>query len=137
MINLLISARRVEGMAEGARLGRIFTRLDRAEVEYRLQIPGDIKRHLSGRGNLRVEIRNGQVWCRVAGGVFRPSPFEFSFHSFWLTRRGMILVVIGLLEKRPPDAPFIRLTGYRARELKAQAARWLQSRTRANPKPSE
>lgn len=44
--------------------------------------------------NVRVPLH-----CRVHGDLFKPGPFEFVFHQFWLTRRGMLLA-----ENRPPDS---------------------------------
>jgi hypothetical protein len=75
-----------------------------------------------------VDIESHQVRCHVVGEVFRPSPFEFAFHSFWLTRRGMIMIVASLLAEKPSPSSFISTTGQPAPDLKAEAARCLRAK---------
>jgi hypothetical protein len=104
--------------------------MDRVGVVYSLPVPGDNERLLAGRGTLHVDIEHQQVQSQVVGEVFCPSPFEFAFHSFWLTRRGMIMIVASLLVKRPSTSSFISTTGQLDPALKAEAARWLQARAR-------
>ena len=117
-------------MAAGTRLGRIISRMDRVGVAYRLPFPSDNERLLAGRGTLHVDVEDHQVQSQVVGEVFRPSPFEFAFHSFWLTRRGMIMMVASLLDEKPSASSFISTTGQLDPALKAEAARWLQARAR-------
>ena len=126
-----ISQRQPEGLPAGTRLGKIIIRLNRVNVGYQLRTSSEGGRRLTGWGTLHVETANGLVWCRVAGEVFRPSEYEFAFHTFWLTRRGMILVVAGLLEERRPqernpEENFIQPVALFDRDLKAQAAEWLK-----------
>jgi hypothetical protein len=88
---------------------------------------------LVGWGKLAVESVAGMQWCRIVGEVFRPSPFEFQFHSFWLTRRGMILVIAGLLDLRDAQdrsagEVYIQPAGLIDRDLKEQAVLWLEKR---------
>jgi len=127
----LICQSRSEGVAAGTRLGAIIRRMGGLSVGYQLWISAEANRRLAGWGNLRVEVLDGLVFCRVAGEVFRPSEYEFVFHSFWLTRRGMILVVAGLLEERAPQErtageTFIQPIIPFDRDLKIQAAKWLK-----------
>ena len=126
----LICQHRPEGSPAGGRLGRIIREMDRLRVGYQVWISEEDDQRLRGWGNLRVETAEGLVWCRVAGEVFRPNMFEFSCHSFWLTRRGMILAVAGLLEERTPQErlaaeTFIQPAIRGDRKLMAQAAQWL------------
>jgi len=132
-MKLLICPRRPEGLPVGTRLGRIIRRLDGVSVGYQLRFSAENNERLAGWGNLRVQTSEGLVWCRVAGEVFRPSEYEFGFHSFWLTRRGMILVVTGLLEERKPqerraEETFIQPVFHFDRALKARAALCLKRR---------
>ena len=127
----LICARRPQGVNAGTRLAKIITLLDRIIVGYQMPIPPDGERAMAGWGRLRVEVSEGRVCCRVVGEVVRPNPFEYVFHSFWLTRRGMIYVIAGLLEQRSPESRlpeevFIQPIGSFDRGLKGQAARWLR-----------
>jgi hypothetical protein len=119
-------------------LGRIIRRLDGVSVSYQLRFSAQRDRRLAGWGNLRVKMSDGLVWCRVAGEVFRPSDYEFAFHSFWLTRRGMIQVVAGLLEERKPqercvEETFIQPVLISDRALKSQAAQCLKRRRNNAP----
>ena len=128
---LLISAGRPEGIGAQTRLGRIIGRMDCVTVAYRLWIEAGESHGLAGWGELRVESADGLLRCRVVGEVFRPSPVEYGFHSFWLTRRGMILGVANLLEERAPQArspqeTFIQPIQPFDRQLKAEAASWLK-----------
>ena len=130
---VLISDRRPTAVGERTRLGLIVGGLDSVAVAYRLRMDAGGGRELAGWGRLRVESNAGWLWCRVVGEVFRPSPVEYGFHSFWLTRRGMILVVANLLEDRapparPPQEIFIQPVQPFDRILKAEAARWLRRR---------
>jgi hypothetical protein len=128
----LLTPDRPEGVAVGTRLGRIIFRLDRVGVVYHLPVPSDNERFLDGRGTLHVDIEDHQVRCHVVGEVFRPSPFEFAFHSFWLTRRGMIMIVACLLAEKSSTSHFISTTGQPDRDLKAEAARWFQAKALGN-----
>lgn len=130
-MKLLICQRRSEGVAAGSRLGAIVRRLEGVSVAYQLWISAVGGRRLAGWGNLRVEASERLVFCRVAGEVFRPSEYEFVFHSFWLTRRGMIVVVAGLLEERPPqertaEETFIQPILPFNRDLRTAVAQWLK-----------
>ena len=93
----LISLRRPKGVTISTRLGRIIARLDQVSVVYQLPVEGESGSYISGTGNMRVEKREDQLQCRVAGDVFRPNAFQSAFHSFGLTRRGMILLVASLV----------------------------------------
>jgi hypothetical protein len=102
--------------------------MDRVGVVYSLPVPGDNERLLAGRGTLHVDVEDELVQSQVVGEVFRPSPFEFAFHSFWLTRRAMIMIVASLLQEKPSTSSFISTTGQLDPALKAEAARWLRSK---------
>lgn len=90
----LIDSRPPKGLRPGSRLARVIRGLDGARVAYRLIIP-DGEHILGGSGKLQVEPVDGLLGCRVLGEVFLPNRFEFCFHSFWLTRRGMIVLALG------------------------------------------
>ena len=127
----LISDRRPQAVATGTQLGRLIRRLDRTTVAYRLVWGHE----LAGWGQLRVEVVDGKLWCKVAGEVFKPSAVEYAFHNYWLTRRGMILTVSNLLEERKPTDRsgheiFIQVA-QPDRELKHDAALWLGTRSGA------
>jgi len=124
----LISPRRPKGVAMSTRLGRIITRLDQVSVSYQLPISGKFGTYISGTGKMRAEKREDQIQCRVEGDVFRPNPFEFAFHSFWLTRRGMILLVASLVVDQSEAPAYIKTSGGINRTLKTDARRWLQHR---------
>ena len=131
MRRVLISPQRPNELSSRTHLAKIIAKMDRVAVRYQLPIPADGHRLLAGWGRLHVESSERFLWCRVMGEMFRPSPFEFAFHSFWLTRRGMILAVAGVLADRPletraADEIFIQPTGIPDRDLRAQAARWLK-----------
>jgi hypothetical protein len=131
----LISAHVPEGLAATTHLGKLIARMDGITVAYRLWIPPGGERQLAGWGTLNLKSSEGRITCRVSGEVFRPSPFEFVFHNFWLTRRGMILVVTGLLEDRTPQSrdsleTFIQPVGPAVRDLRAEAKRWLRPQQR-------
>ncbi|MCX6901611.1 MAG: hypothetical protein NT105_23270 [Verrucomicrobia bacterium] len=89
-----------------------------------------------------MEQADEHLFCRVAGEAFRPSPVEYSFHSFWQTRRGMILLVLNLLEERAAQErsaqeTFIQPTGELARQLKTEAADWFKrAESRNKPGPA-
>lgn len=129
----LIAERRPEGVAAKTRLGRIVGQLDTLSVKYDLNSPADAHHRLKGRGSIHVDAEDELVGCRISGEIFQPNPFEMAFHSFWLTRRGMILLVMGLLdefreEKLMPNAAFIQTVHCRDREVIRQARQWLQRR---------
>jgi len=98
----LIAARRPAAVKAGTRLGRIIARLPTARVEFRYWHGREKQHELAGSGRLQVESREGGLHCRVLGDLFKRNPFEFVFHQFWLTRRGMIMVVLDLAEDLPP-----------------------------------
>ena len=105
--------------------------MDRATVAYRLLWGHE----LTGWGQLKVEVSDGNLWCKVAGEVFKPTSIEYAFHDFWLTRRGMIVTVSNLLEARNPTERsaheiFIQVV-QPDRELKRDAALWLGTRSAA------
>lgn len=102
--------------------------MDGAGVVYRLPVPSDNERLLAGHGTLHVEKKGHLVRSHVVGDVFRPSPFEFAFHWFWLTRRGMIMIVASLLAEEPSTSFLISTTSQPDRDLKAEAARWLRQK---------
>jgi hypothetical protein len=127
----LISSRRPNGVSISTRLGRIIAHLDQASVVYQLPVAGEAGSTVSGTGNLRTEKRGDQLHCRVAGDVFRSDPFAIAFHSFWLTRRGMILLVAGLAANQSEAAFYIRTKGSIDLALKADARRWLRQQIAA------
>lgn len=127
---LLISARRPAGIAVRTRLAQIVGKMDGVMVCYRFWIGTNPSHAVTGCGQLRVKSAEGLLWVRVAGEVSRVSGVEFVFHSFWLTRRGMILLVADLLEERTPPTrtvpeTFIQPVSAVDRKLKTEAARWL------------
>lgn len=73
--------------------------------------------------------------CRIIGEMFQPGPFEFVFHVFWLTRRGMIRTAFDLADNRPPERQnvadsFIHFEILRDESARAEAAAfvgWLTS----------
>ena len=124
---LLIAPRRPAGLKAATQFGRLIKRMDGLTVAYRIPIGSGSA--LAGWGCLRVEATGEEIWCRLAGEVFRPNPYEFAFHSGWLTRRGLIMAVRNLNEKRPPTArpptdAFIQPVGLIEREFRAEAERW-------------
>ena len=126
---LLISPLRPQGVPGATKLGRIIAKLDQAAIAYRLPVAGENGTYISGTGTMRVEKRDDRtIFARVSGDVFRPSSFEYSFHAFWLTRRGMILLVIGLITDQSEAAADIKLRGNPNRELKEAAKHWLRRR---------
>lgn len=127
----LISSRRPKGVIVSTRLGKIIARLDQVRVVYQLPEAGEAGSRIIGTGNLRIEKREDQLQCRVVGDVFRPNPFEFGFHSFWLTRRGMILLVVSLVVNQA-EAPFyIKTKGNLDPALKTAARQWLRRQASA------
>jgi hypothetical protein len=127
----LISSRRPKGVTISTWLGKIVARLDQVSIVYQLPVSGEAGSCISGTGNLRIEKREDQLQCRVAGDVFRSNPFEFAFHSFWLTRRGMILLVVTLVVNQPEAAFYIKTKGNIDLALKTDARRWLRRQTSA------
>lgn len=127
----LIVARRPRGVRAGTRLGRLIRGMDNVAVAYCVPAGTDGNRRLAGWGRLHVEVADGFLRCRVAGEVQRPSPFEFVLHSFWVTRRGMIVVAANLLEERAPQSrpeseTFIQPVPPFDRRLKIEANKWLR-----------
>jgi hypothetical protein len=131
----LISERDPEGLAVTTHLGKLIARMEGVTVAYRLWIPPVGERQLVGWGTLKVNSSEGRITCRISGEVSRPSPFEYVFHHFWLTRRGMFVVVAGLFETRPPQErdpseAFIQPVGPSVRSLRSEAEHWLARRRR-------
>jgi hypothetical protein len=124
----LLAARRPAGIPDRSRLARIMAKLDGVRVRYRFWIGAGSRHELAGVGRLQVRPAAGQLWCRVAGELHRPSPVEYAFHSFWLTRRGQILLVASLLDHRAPPAraASIQPVAVHDRALQAAAAQWRQ-----------
>ena len=98
----LITATHPGLLRPGSRPGRILSKLHASQVVYRFRHGGGEGRELAGAGQFFVEIREGNLRCRVLGDLFKPGPCEFAFHRFWLTRRGMMLAVFGLAESMSP-----------------------------------
>jgi hypothetical protein len=90
----LIASRPPKGLRLGTRLAKVIARLDGTRVRYHLPMAVG-GRVLAGGGRLQVERVNDTIGCRMLGDLFLPSSFEFCFHSFWLTRRGMIVLALG------------------------------------------
>lgn len=108
----LITCRPPDGLRPRTNLARVIAGLDGARVRYRVSVPGHEKL-LEGDGRFEVQMVNFTVCGRVLGDVFLPSAFEFGFHSFWLTRRGMTLLALGTAamaerEAASPAASFIQ-----------------------------
>jgi hypothetical protein len=125
-----LTARRPPGIRAASRLGRIIVRLNGASAAYRFWIGAGSDHELSGSGRLHVETADGLVRCRLVGDVFRQSPVEFGFHCFWLTRRGMILLVAGWVQDRRPQTraageTYIQPVVCHDRAGKDEATRWL------------
>ena len=126
----LIAARKPEGIRQHSRLGKIVAKLDHCSVCYRVHSIEGIQ--LAGWGQLRVEIADGLLWCRVAGEVQRPNAYEYVLPGFWLTHRGMLLMLLGLLESRGAEErlaageTLLQPAGVADRQLKADAKRWLR-----------
>ncbi len=136
----LISARRPAGIAVRTRLAQIVGKMDGVTVCYRFWIGANPRHEVTGYGQLRVKSGEGLLWVRVAGEVSRVSGVEFVFHSFWLTRRGMILLAASLLEERTPQTwtaqeTFIQLVSAFDRKLKAEAVHWLDRAGARRPLP--
>jgi hypothetical protein len=136
----LISARRPAGIAVRTRLAQIVGKMDGVMVRYRFWIGTNHHHEVTGCGQLRAQSAEGLLWIRVAGEVSRVSGVEFVFHSFWLTRRGMILLVANLLEERTPQTwvaqeTFVHSVSAFDRKLKTEAARWLDRAGARRPLP--
>ena len=63
--------------------------------------------------------------------MYRSTEFAFTFHNFWLTRRGMFFLAINLAESDQPTARdarkiFLRPERHTERSLLAEAARCLK-----------
>lgn len=71
-------------------------------VAYRYFHGKEPPRELASSGSLVIEFSEDKLRGRIHGDLFKPSPFEFCFHNFWLTRRGLIHAVFDLAENRPP-----------------------------------
>jgi hypothetical protein len=104
--------------------------MDRVIVAYCVYIGTDGDHKLTGWGTLHVESDDGLVCCRVSGEVQRPSPFVLILHSFWLTRRGMIVLATNLLEERAPQTraaseSFIQPVPPFDRTAQLEAKKWL------------
>ena len=132
-----ITQQRPQGLDSRTRLGRIIKRLDGVTVSYCLRTPARVPHQLVGRGTLRIEADAQMVWCRVTGEIFYPNPFELAFHSFWLTRRGMILLVVCLLDEETPESQvresFIQPLHFRDKEVQNQSRSWLRANERNRP----
>lgn len=102
--DVLIASRPPKGLRPGTRLARVIAGLDGVRVRYQVAMP-EGGRNLAGSGRLQLERVNDTTGCRVLGEVFLPSGFEFCFHSFWLTRRGMIVLALGTATMADADAP--------------------------------
>jgi hypothetical protein len=126
MARLLITSRRDNGVAANTRFAKIIRQLDKHAVVYRLPFVFEGPRELAGRGVLHVESKGDQIRCRMAGEVLRPSPFEYVFHSFWLTRHGMFVLVNSILNDPGDGRQFMRAVGEVPHELKLEAAQWLR-----------
>ena len=121
----------------GSRPGRILAGLHAARVVYHFRQDGERGRAIAGSGQFFVEITGGELRCRVLGDLFKPGPFEFVFHRFWLTRRGMILAALDLAGNRPPSSPansgeFLHFTDINDPAIRREAAAW-----RKQPKSGE
>jgi hypothetical protein len=99
----LIGSSTVPPIRAGTRLARLMEKLHGQRVSYRVWHGAGPRRELLGRGKFAVEIAGGWLRCRIFGEMFKPGPFEFAFHVFWLTRRGMIRAAFDLVENRPPE----------------------------------
>lgn len=74
--------------------------LDGVRIRYQTWLP-EAQRQLAGQGRLQVQMVGSTLCCKVMGDVFLRSGVEFCFHSFWLTRRSMVMLVRGTAD--PPD----------------------------------
>jgi len=81
----------------------IVRKLDGLGVAYRYRLGGKLNGEVEGRGTFIVETREGKLRCRIQGDLFKATDFAYAFHSFWLTRRGIISAVRDLAEDRPPE----------------------------------
>jgi len=102
----LITCRPPDGLRPRTNLARVIAGLDGARVRYRVAMPAHEKM-LEGDGRFEVQMVNFTVCGRVLGEVCLPSAFEFGFHSFWLTHRGMVLLACGtaMMAEREPASP--------------------------------
>lgn len=140
----LICARASVPIPAGARLAQLLAKLHGRRVAYRVSYGSEPLRELRGRGSFAVEIKDGSLRCRIFGEMFMPGPFEFAFHVFWLTRRGMIRAAFDLADARPPELrnpgeSFIHFETLRDASLREEAQAFLQnlaSRKRTGPGPS-
>jgi hypothetical protein len=90
-------------MHTGHAVAQILRTLEGARIVYRFFHGKESPRELAGSGLLGIEIVEGQLFGRIRGDLFKPTPFEFCFHRLWLTRRGLIRVVFDLAEDRSPS----------------------------------
>lgn len=128
----LINELRSAAVRSGSRPGQILAKLHAGRVAYRYWHGGDDRRELTGCGLFMVDISGAELRCRVLGDLFKPSPFEFGFHQFWLTRRGMLMAVFDLAENRPPGSrsaseTFIHFTSVHDVAIRRMAAAFRKS----------
>jgi len=114
-----------------SRLARLMEKLHGQRAVYHLWHGAEPGRELMGCGSFSVEIADGLLRCRVFGELFKPGPFEFAFHVFWLTRRGMIRTALDLADDRPPERrngaeSFIHFETLRDASLRKEASAFLQ-----------
>jgi len=99
----LIAPKRPTPIRAATSLGQILVKLHGARVTYRYCLTESFAPYLVGSGHFAVEMSDGNLHCLVHGELFKPGPFEFEFHRFWLTRRGIILAVFDLAANCPPE----------------------------------
>lgn len=127
----LIGTRAVMPILAGSKLGRLIAKLHGQQAAYHLWHGTEPRRELVGRGTFSVEIAEGGLRCRIFGEMFKPGPFEFTFHVFWLTRRGMLRTAFDLADNRPPEhrkagEPFIHFKTLRDDSVRKDAEKFIE-----------
>ncbi len=141
----LIAGCRPRPFALKTRTARLVARflgaLNGACVSYRYFHGGELRRELSGRGVFIVERHEDGLRCRIQGELHRPTPFEFCFHHFHLTGRGVLAAVFALADDRPREQrgasePFLHFETGADFRLRREAAAFLArfARNRGRPR---
>ena len=129
----LISASPLRGLGLRTPLARVLSTMDGLRISYHVPLPSG-ERRIEGTGTLKVQTIQYSLECRVQGDGFLRSAVEYCFHSFWLTRRGRVLLALGMADTEGPGG--IPLTGHYIvpvdwpRESVAAAREWMKKTRR-------